>query len=154
MENKYAGIFLEAFQTVIGSFSSKEIVSTDIQKFSGQPSVGDISVTIGIIGDVDGQVYMSMTAKTGQDIASEMLGGMVIAEVDEVVISAVGELCNMIMGNACSSISEADTQVDITPPVVYVNKKISFGNRQSAYNISFLLKDIGSIHFDVAMQTA
>ncbi len=31
-----------------------------------------------------------MDAKTGKSIASEMLGGMEINEVDEIVISAVG----------------------------------------------------------------
>ncbi len=154
MENQYSGIFLEAFHTVIGSVSSKQIVRSDIQKFNDQPSGNDISVTIGIIGDVDGQVYMSMSAKTGQELASEMMGGMEILEVDEIVLSAVSELCNMIMGNACSSISQENRQVDITPPVACLNKMIAFGNRQSVYNISFLLKDIGNINFDVAMHSA
>lgn len=151
MENQYAGIFLEAFHSVIGSFSSKKIISADIRKFDRQLSVDDISVTIEIIGDVDGQVCMSMDAKTGQVLASEMMGGIELAEVDEIVISAVSELCNMIMGNACSCISEDNTRVDITPPIVYANRKMPFGDRQSLYNISFLLKDIGNINFDVAM---
>jgi CheY-specific phosphatase CheX len=39
--------------------------------------------------------------ETGKTLASEMLGYMEIAE-DEIITSAVGELCNLKMGNACS----------------------------------------------------
>ena len=154
MEPKYAGIFIQAFNTVLASFSSSQIISVDVLAPKNQFTAGDILVTIGIIGDVDGQVYMSMNAKTGQTLASEMLGGMEITQVDEMVTSAVGELCNMIMGNACSSICEGNTQVDITPPVVQVNEKGAPGGPGAAYHISILLRDLGNVDFNVAMENA
>jgi CheY-specific phosphatase CheX len=55
-----------------------------------------------------------MDEKIGMELASDMLG-MEITEVDELVVSAVGEICNMIMGNACSSFG-SDKLIDIRRP--------------------------------------
>jgi chemotaxis protein CheX len=145
METKYAGIFIQAFHTVLGSVTSKHIVSTDIHKPFGNADTHDISVMIGMVGDINGQVFLSMNSKVGQTLASDMMGGMEIAEADELVISAVSELCNMIMGNACSSICTDARQVDIMPPIILTENN----NAKISYNISFLLENHQDIDFAV-----
>jgi len=151
METKYSNIFIDSWNNVIESFSSKQIKSADIT----QPKDGafncDIFVYMGIIGDIKGLVYMSMDAETGKVLASEMLGGIEITDVDEMVISAVGEMCNMIMGNACSSISLMNTVVDITPPTVVVGQDMPQLEMKPSYNISFVLEDMDKINFNVAV---
>lgn len=154
MEPKYADIFIEAWNTVIQSFSSKHIMSADVELPEQHLKYGDICVLMGIVGDIKGQIFLSMDAKTGKSIASEMLGGMEINEVDEIVISAVGELCNMIMGNACSSISSGKTGVDITPPTVISHQEVPKLKVKPLYSISFLLEDLDTIDFHVALMSA
>jgi len=46
-----------------------------------------------------------MDAEVGKDITAQMLGGVAISEIDEIVMSAIGELSNMMMGNSCAQIS-------------------------------------------------
>ena len=153
MEHKYAEIFIDAWNTVFESFSTKHIMRASVE--SPKDTTGsDISVTIGLVGDVDGQIYMSMDASTGKSIASEMLGGMEINEVDEVVFSAVGELCNMVMGNACTTISLETANVDITTPVILDEDNLSKFRIKPLYNIAFLFDDMDSIDFNVAVKTA
>jgi Predicted inhibitor of MCP methylation, homolog of CheC len=152
MEHKYADIFIDAWNTVFESFSSKHIMRASVES-PKDASARDISVLIGFIGDVDGQIFMSMDAKMGKAIASEMLGGMEINEVDEVVFSAVGELCNMVMGNACSSISQETANVDITTPTV-LHDDMPKLRLKPLYNISFLFDDMESIDFNVAVLIA
>lgn len=153
MEHKYADIFIDAWNTVFESFSTKHIMRASVE--SPKDMTGsDISVSIGLVGDVDGQIFMSMDASTGISIASEMLGGMEINEVDEVVFSAVGELCNMVMGNACSSISLETANVDITTPVVVHDEIMSNYRIKPLYSIAFLFDDMDSIDFNVAVKTA
>lgn len=155
MKTTYSNIFIHAWNTVLESFSSKHILDAAIHPPQGCRSNRDILVSMGIVGDISGQVYLSMDAKTGQMIASEMLGGMEISEVNELVISAVGEMCNMIMGNACSDIStEHISNVDITPPVVIADGDLPPFSVRPLYHISFMLEDSNSIDFDVALQTA
>lgn len=153
MEHKYADIFIDAWNTVLESFSSKHILSTNVETQS-TVSIRDISVSIGLVGDVDGQIFMSMDAQTGKSIASEMLGGMEIIDVDEVVKSAVGELCNMVMGNACSSISLETANVDITTPTVFSEETLPEIRIKPLYSISFLFDDMDSIDFNVGVMSA
>jgi len=72
-------------------------------------------------------------------------------EVDEMVISTVGEMCNMIMGYACSSISLTNTNVDITPPTVLTVKELLELKINSSYCISFLLEGMDAIDFNVGV---
>lgn len=149
METKYAEIFTDAWNTVVESYSPGYIVSEYTEAPAGRVKGRDICVLIGIIGNLNGQVFLSMDAETGKVLASEMLGGMEITEVDELVISAVSELCNMIMGNACSNISSGEP-VDITPPTVISDEEERL-NAKPLYNISFLLENskIVDFHLDV-----
>lgn len=154
METKYSNIFIDAWNTVLESFSTKRIMHADVKPPIENPNNRDIFVLMGIVGDIDGQVYMSMDAETGKILASEMLGGMEVTEVDELVVSAVGEMCNMVMGNACSSISLLNTTVDITPPTVIAGEKVPPLKIKPSYNISLVLEDMEAIDFNVAVKTA
>ncbi|GEM_PF-6521061 len=154
MSMKYAGVFIDAWDNVLQSFSSKHIMRADVQAAVEKGNIRDISVMMGFIGDLDGQILMTMSARTGQTLASEMLGGMEITEVDEVVISAVGELCNMIMGNACASICKDNMAVDITPPTIIADQKTAVCDIRPTYHISLRLEDQEIIDFNVAVESA
>ncbi len=154
METKFSGIFIDAWSTVLESFTSKSIMRVDVRPPQEAQETRDILVFMGIVGDIDAQIAMTMDAETGKNIASEMLGGIEITEVNDYVISAVGELCNMIMGNACSSISMTNTNVDITPPTVIADQSPPESLRKPTYNICILLEDLETIDFNVAMMTA
>lgn len=151
MEKKYAEIFINSWNAVIESFSVKHIVNTYMQGPADRLNSREICVLIEITGDVSGQIFMSMDAETGKVLASEMLGGLEITEVDELVLSAVSELCNMIMGNACAGIGSAD--VDITPPAVVSDREIQ-PEIKPFYNISFFLDNAEIIDFHVAVMGA
>jgi chemotaxis protein CheX len=151
MEQKYAWIFIDAWNEVLSSFCSKQILTADVltSKAITQPS--DISVIIGMVGDIDGQIFLSMDGETGQILASEMLGGMDVTGMEDVVKSAVGELCNMIMGSACSGISTIHKVVDITPPTIMTYEEAIAVTREPTFNISIVLEDLGVVDFDVSI---
>jgi chemotaxis protein CheX len=153
METQFATNFINAWNMVVESFSSKKIIRSAVQEPNETCESSDISVIMGLVGDVTGQIYMTMDAHTGKLLASEMLGGMEINDVDELVISAVGEFCNMVMGNACSSISSDDKSVDITPPTVLADQ-LPMPQMKSSYNISFVIEDMSAIDFNVAVNCA
>lgn len=154
MEKEFLNIFIDAWNTVIESFSSRPVMRADIRtQIEYTDGKRGISAFINIIGDIDGQFSMSMDADTGKALASEMLGGMEITEVNEMVTSAVGELCNMVMGNACSVISSTNANVDITPPTVVTDTVAPQFDIKPTYTISFLLEDQKVIDFVVAVKT-
>ena len=77
-----------------------------------------VGICIGFTGQLVGHVVVRFSYDTAKAIASAMMGGMPIEELDEITISALSELGNMIMGNASTMISEGGLSTDITPPIV------------------------------------
>lgn len=154
MEQKYALIFINAWNDVLSSFSSKQILMSRVMTSKEQMMPSDISVVMGIVGDLDGQVFLSMDGETGEILASEMLGGMDVGGMDDVVKSAVGELCNMIMGNACLGISENNINVDITPPTVMSYEEAAGIERNPTFVISLTVENLGVVDFDISIQSA
>jgi chemotaxis protein CheX len=152
LEAQFSNYFIDAWHTVFGSFSGRQIMSADVKPPQETLVNGDILVLMGLMGDINGQICMSMNAETGKSLASEMLGGMEIASVDEMVTSAVGEMCNMVMGNVCTNISSINANVDITPPTVVAGPKKPRLTAKPSYEISFLLEGPEIIDFHIAVK--
>ena len=62
-----------------------------------------------------------------------MMMGMPVENLDDMAISAISELGNMIMGTAATMLSENGVIIDITPPVVELGTV--FMNMKSFQNV-------------------
>ncbi|MSS62780.1 chemotaxis protein CheX [Velocimicrobium porci] len=82
-------------------------------------------IQVGVTGEMKGQVLLAMTADHAKEIASRMMGGMEVAELDELSRSALGELSNMIMGNTATLFSNMGILIDITPPLSMLGNRLS-----------------------------
>ena len=76
-----------------------------------------IVVSIGITGQIRGQVLLSFNTEVACDLASKMCF-MEITQLDDISVSALSELGNMIMGNAATLLSNNNVRIDITPPTL------------------------------------
>lgn len=110
-------------QSTISIFESV----TQLKLAVGKPSFADFSfkkptysITVGIVGQMKGQAVLTMELEHAKDIASKMMFGMPIAELDEMACSALNELSNMIMGNTATIFSTQGKLIDITPPISMV----------------------------------
>lgn len=78
----------------------------------------EVLVMIGVTGEMTGQVIICFPEENAKKIASAMMMGMPVETLDDMAISAISELGNMIMGNAATILSNNNTIVDITPPIL------------------------------------
>lgn len=84
-----------------------------------------VVVNIGITGQMRGLVLLAMHNDVACDIAGKMCF-MPIEKLDEISMSALSELGNMIFGNAATVLSTKGIVVDITPPsIIQGNFKLS-----------------------------
>ena len=74
--DQLAPVFVDAWNEVLSSVCSKKVLPADVLATGHAARPSDISVTMGIVGDMDGRVFLSMDRETGTTLASEMLGGM------------------------------------------------------------------------------
>ncbi|MBB5173318.1 chemotaxis protein CheX [Texcoconibacillus texcoconensis] len=93
---------------------------TPLDPHSGKDVIpsNEVSVVLGVSGDVNGQIICSFTNETAKGIVGTMMGGMVINELDEMGWSAIQEFGNWIAGNTATELSNEACSIDVTPPVV------------------------------------
>jgi chemotaxis protein CheX len=86
---------------------------------------GGYTAMVGIAGGLCGVLTVSCDKKTACKIAKCMLGPE-IADSEEQVSDALGEICNMIAGNFKNKLSSADRSCMLSVPTVIKGEEYSF----------------------------
>ena len=115
---EYINPFLMAATSII-----KDICQIELKV--GKPYVKEtafandsVIIMIGVTGEMRGSVIIALSYNKALEIASNMMMGMPVTELDDMSTSAISELGNMIMGNAATILSTKGIGIDITPPTL------------------------------------
>lgn len=84
-------------------------------------AVGDISGVIGLTGSTKGAVVVSFSRECAMKVVSSMMGEQYTDLTDE-VRDAVGEITNMVSGDARRSLAELGANFEAGIPTVVVGK--------------------------------
>lgn len=133
------------FESIIGTTPVAEEATERKSTFTTQ----QVTVIAGVSGDVAGTVMYGMSFATAQNIAGAMIGTEV-EELDDMALSAVSELGNMITGGATALVSQHGFDVDITPPSIIRGKDIEISTRSSAQVVP-INTQVGYVEMTVAV---
>ncbi|WP_026688874.1 chemotaxis protein CheX [Alteribacter aurantiacus] len=78
----------------------------------------DVSVVLGVNGEVNGQIVCAVDEQTAKNIVGVMMGGMTILDLDDMSWSAIQEFGNWIAGSTATELSKVNCLIDVTPPIV------------------------------------
>ena len=151
MDVRYINPFLsavkEVFETMIEvSFS----MGKPCLKKDGIPS-HEVSSIIGISGEVTGSVVINLSEKTALQLASALLGDE-LSELDEDCIDAIGEIANMVAGNAKNGFPVANTSLSV-PTVVIGKHEVNYPSSIPIISIPCETTE-GKFGVDIALKTA
>ena len=110
--------FLLSAKQVLQQVCNVEVTFGPISKDDFYVSGEPLFIMLGVTGEITGQVCMVMGTETAKDVASRMMMGMPVEEIDDMAKSALSELGNMILGNAATILSSDNVLIDITPPTL------------------------------------
>lgn len=150
---EYINPFISAAQSVLRDIAQ-------IETSLGKPYLTDATyqgdtllIIVGITGQLKGQVIINMNEKTACDIASKMMMGMPVPELNDMAKSAVSELANMILGNTATIFSKKGITIDITPPSLTVGNNMSVSVSDSkTICIPLVLTDESTVDINVAIK--
>lgn len=152
MKVQYLNPFIQAAQLVIKMICGVEAKLGKVYLRNSPFSVNQAVIIIGVIGKIKGQVCFELSLDTAKKIASVMMGGIPVTELDEISKSAVSEMGNMIMGNASTIFANENINIDITPPSLLTGQQIEMSNKVSTIVIPLELEGLGSIAINVAAE--
>jgi len=81
----------------------------------------DASVAIAVTGDLLGSILFSFPKQMTLDMVA-IMAGMPVDELDGFVISALGEVANIISGNALAYLHSANYSCNICPPQIVLGQ--------------------------------
>lgn len=149
---EYINPFISAAQTVLKDFCSIEATMGKPYLKQAYYEGSMLAVIIGITGVLRGQVILTMDTSTACKIASHMMMGMPVPELNDMAKSAVSELCNMILGNTATIFSTKNIALDITPPTITLGTNLSFSVSDSKTICIPLNFDDTSLEINVALK--
>jgi chemotaxis protein CheX len=123
MKAEHINAFLKSASHILEMFQfSPRIGAPSLRK---TPFTGKDAITIvGVTGQLRGQVYLGFSKSDAIRIASGMMGGAAVNELDPMAQSAISEIGNMICGNATIQLSQIGIAIDITPPTVITGNSV------------------------------
>ena len=151
LKAEYVNPFLDAAFEVFESETNIRLEKGPLSVQNSSQTSQEVSVMIGVTGELHGQVIYGMSSKTAKKIASTMIGKQVVL-LDTLAQSAISELGNMITGLATSKYSEIYNNLAITPPTLIIGTNVLISTIDIQRLYVTLESDIGNIEVSLALK--
>lgn len=122
MDVKYINPFISATMHVLKTLASTEVETGKPFLKKDNIARGDVTGIIGLTGEARGTICVSFTEQSILAIVSKMFGEEV-KELNEEIRDAVGEISNMISGQARRTLEEMGKSLTAAIPTVIMGKK-------------------------------
>ena len=117
MNVKYLNPFIEAAAEVLELEVGASITRGPIALHRSPYTARDVTVTLSLIGRVEGMVLYGLSTNTALQLVSEMMGEP-ISELDDLAQSGIAELGNVMTGRASTKLAQAGYDCNISTPTV------------------------------------
>jgi len=151
LKAEYVNPFLEATNLVFKSMLGVEMLRGRTAVKEGPAPAYNIAIVITIKGKAAGQIIYSMNQHTAFKIAKKLMPGADEASIRKEFRDVLGEIANMITGNALNIFNKTAEDIDLSVPMV-VDTKVTKMNFKTALTIGLnLYSPFGIVEVNIAM---
>jgi chemotaxis protein CheX len=142
----------EAVVQVLSQFGIQDFKKGRMAAFDTPVETEYVTVLVGMTHGLRGNIAYSMCQNTACGIASRMMMGMPVEQLDEMAQSAITEMANMITGHAATLYAAGGHTVDISPPNLMLGDNVSmrFGSGRTV--LVEMLSEVGSINLFIGLE--
>lgn len=110
--------FLSPAQTVWQAMLGCDLKLEGAELVSHQFTTEDLTAVIGVSGKLEGNVLYGFGGNCAQAAVAKMLEEPQVTEITQMGLSALGEIANVITGNAATLLADNGWPCEISPPVI------------------------------------
>lgn len=151
MKAEYINSFYSATKDVFKMMLDIEPQKGQLEIVEDMVCSKDANVVLGVTGDLKGTILFSFPKDMTLQMVNTM-SGMELEEIDSFVSSALGEMANIIGGNALMALDEKDYSCDIVPPQIFVGEYKSFSMAEEKALLLPLVTSIGEFHINIYLK--
>lgn len=153
MNIEYINPFIEASQTVLQQVAGIDAKLGKVYLKNDSFGGDSIVIIVGLTGNIRGQAIFSMTIPVALSIASAMMMGMQVEQLDEIAKSAISEMTNMILGNTATILYNKGICVDITPPSFLMGENMQITpSKMKTICVPLHLDDQNVLNIDISFE--
>lgn len=134
MKSQYVNSFYQATQDVFRLMLDINLERGELQVIEDMISSKDANVVLGVTGDLKGMILFGFPKKMTLEMV-KIMSGMEMDRIDGFVSSALGEIANIIGGNALTTLAKSHYICDIVPPQIFIGeyKSVSMANEKALH---------------------
>lgn len=151
LKAEFVNPFLEAAVTVLEQEVGHKPVRGQIFLAESRLQSEEVTVLIGVTGEIQGMVMYVLTEKTAKAFAGAM-SGTVAVNYNAMVESAVSETGNVITGRASALMEKAGYHCTISPPTVINGRGLMISTLAIQRLVIPLSTPLGDVSIHVALQ--
>ncbi len=151
MKAEHINPFLKAVTNTFSTMLNCESERGEMALSQGSEQTFPISGVIGLSGKAAGTVVINLSEQVAMKSASAMLM-MDITEINDDVLDAVGELANMIAGQAKAELEEYELSVSLPNVITGNGHEIRFPSDVTPLSVPFDT-DFGPLRLVVGLET-
>jgi chemotaxis protein CheX len=121
MKADYVNPFFMSTKEVFRLMLGLDVIRGDLRILEDMVPSKEANALLGVTGDLQGSVLFSYPREMALEMV-RIMSGMDVHEIDSFVSSALGEVANIIGGNAVTKLTESRLTCDIVPPQVFVGE--------------------------------
>ncbi len=153
MNVKYLNPFIEAAAEVlrleVGASISRGPVALQRSPYTAR----DVTVSLSLIGRVEGMVLYGLSTDTALHLVSRMMGEPIV-EMDELAQSGIAELGNVMTGRASIKLAQAGYDCNISTPTVILGSQTRISTPDLQGLALPLRTQYGDIEINLALREA
>lgn len=151
MDVKFLNPFVESVFVVLEAELNISARRGELSLTRSAYTTDEVTVLISLTGPVQGVVMYGMTEKMALEIVSRILGEE-FEYLDELAQSGVGELGNVITGQAAIRLSEAGYESTLSPPQVILQKSAMISKVDFDRILVPIKTELGDIKVQIALR--
>lgn len=150
MKEEYVNAFLAPAKMVWEKELQTPLNFVGARAVDHQYTTEDLTAILGVSGQLEGNVLYGFGGGTGLAVASAMVGETV-TELDDMSMSALGELANMITGNAATQLSAKGYECDISPPLIIEPSGSRISTLQGTQILTSFQSEFGELYIRICL---
>lgn len=145
--------FFRAARDVLGYELGSVVERGDYSVARETDTTHDVTAIVGITGELIGLAFCAMNHQTAKGLVERLIGEPV-AELDDLALSAITELANVIAGRAAGLLADVGLNINITPPVLVSGVGSRFSTSGIPRVLVAMKTELGAVEIQLAIKSA